>query len=45
MECAVAVARVAQRYELELVPGQQIRRDPGIILAPRPGVRIVPRSR
>jgi hypothetical protein len=45
MECAIAVARTAQRYELDLVPGQQIRPDPGIILAPRPGIRLVPRLR
>jgi cytochrome P450 len=45
MECTLAVARTAQRYALELVPGQQVRPDPGIILAPRPGVRLIPRAR
>jgi cytochrome P450 len=45
MESTLAVARAAQRFDLALVPGQQVRPDPGIILAPRRGIRLVPRGR
>ncbi|HEX9011971.1 MAG TPA: cytochrome P450, partial [Anaerolineaceae bacterium] len=41
LEAALVLAAVAQRYRLELAPGQEIRPQPSITLRPRPGVRVV----
>jgi hypothetical protein len=35
------VAAVAQRYRIQLVPGQNIRPEPLITLRPAPGIRAI----
>lgn len=40
METQLVVATVAQRYRLDLVPGQLVRPEPRITLRPREGVRV-----
>jgi cytochrome P450 len=42
MEATLALATVAQRWRLPLVPGQQIELQPKITLRPRNGIRVVP---
>ncbi|HYD98602.1 MAG TPA: cytochrome P450, partial [Alphaproteobacteria bacterium] len=46
MEAPLVMARVAQRFRLDLVPGQHIDPEPMITLRPRNGVRVrlTPRS-
>jgi len=39
VEAQLIVAAIAQRYRIELVPGQQIRPEPLITLRPSPGIR------
>jgi hypothetical protein len=39
IEAQLIVASIAQRYRIELVPGQRIRPEPLITLRPAPGVR------
>ena len=39
VEAQLIVAAVAQRYRVELVPGQEIRPEPLITLRPAPGIR------
>ncbi len=41
IEMQVVVAMVAQRYEVTLAPGWRVEPEPGTVLAPRRGVRIV----
>ena len=41
MEAALILASVAQRYRLELVPGQKIVPQPSITLRPRDGIRMI----
>jgi len=41
IEMQVIVAMVAQRYEVTLAPGWRVEPEPGIVLAPRRGLRIV----
>ena len=41
IEMQVVVAMVAQRYEVTLAPGWRVEPEPGIVLAPRRGLRIV----
>ena len=45
MEAVLLLAVIAQRFRLELVPGQDIRPVPYVTLRPEPGVRVVLRSR
>jgi len=47
MEAILLVATIAQRFELELVPGHRVRLDPGITLRPKGGLpmRVFPRDR
>ena len=40
-EAMLIVAAVAQRYRVELVPGQHIRAEPLITLRPTPGIRAI----
>lgn len=42
MEMQLAVATVAQRYRLDLVPGHPITLQPGLSLRPKYGMRMVP---
>jgi cytochrome P450 len=42
MEATLALATIAQRWRLPLVPGQQIELQPKITLRPRNGIRVVP---
>ena len=46
LEAQLIVASIAQRFRVELVPGQEIRPEPLITLRPKPGIRatIVKRS-
>ena len=39
VEAQLIVAAIAQRYRIELVPGQEIRAEPLITLRPAPGIR------
>jgi cytochrome P450 len=41
MEAQLIVAAVAQRYRIQLVPGQNIRPEPLITLRPAPGIRAI----
>jgi cytochrome P450 len=45
LEAQLIVASIAQRYRVELVPGQDIRPEPLITLRPTPGVRARLRKR
>jgi len=47
LEAQLIVASIAQRFRIDLVPGQKIRPEPLITLRPKPGIRavIVKRSR
>jgi cytochrome P450 len=45
MEAALALATIAQRWRLALVPGQRIEPQPKITLRPRNGIRAVPMGR
>ena len=38
-EAQLILATIAQRYRIELVPGQDIRPEPLITLRPAPGIR------
>ena len=40
METVLLLAAIAQRFRLELVPGQQIRPTPYVTLRPEPGMRM-----
>ena len=40
MEAVLLLAAIAQRFRLELVPGQQIRPTPYVTLRPEPGMRM-----
>jgi cytochrome P450 len=42
MEAALALATIARRWRLALVPGQTIEPQPKITLRPRNGIRVVP---
>ena len=41
MEMQVIVAMVAQRYDMALTPGWRVQPEPGTVLVPRRGLRIV----
>jgi cytochrome P450 len=45
MEATLALATIAQKWRLELVPGQTIELQPKITLRPRNGIRAVPVAR
>jgi cytochrome P450 len=45
LEAQLIVAAVAQRFHIELVPGQEIRPEPLITLRPKPGIRATIRKR
>ena len=45
MEAVLLLAVIAQRFRLELAPGQTIRPVPYVTLRPGPGVRVVLRAR
>jgi cytochrome P450 len=45
MEAQLIVAAIAQRYRIELLPGQGIRPEPLITLRPAPGIRAVLKRR
>ena len=45
VEAQLIVAAIAQRYRIELVPGQHIRAEPLITLRPSPGIRAIVRRR
>jgi len=45
MEATLALATIAQRWRLALVPGQTIKPQPKITLRPRNGIRVVPMRR
>jgi hypothetical protein len=45
LEAQLIVAAIAQRYRLDLVPGQQIRPEPLITLRPHPGIQATLRKR
>ena len=45
VELKLVVARVAQRYSLELVPGQNIEPAPGTTMYPRHGIKMTIRHR
>lgn len=45
LEAQLIVASIAQRFRVELVPGQEIRPEPLITLRPKPGIRAVIRQR
>jgi cytochrome P450 len=40
MEAVLILATIAQRFRLELVPGQRVTPAPYITLRPKPGIRI-----
>jgi cytochrome P450 len=42
MEATLALATIAQRWRLALVPGQSIEPQPKITLRPKGGIRVVP---
>jgi cytochrome P450 len=42
MEATLALATIAQRWRLALVPGQSIEPQPKITLRPKAGIRVVP---
>jgi cytochrome P450 len=44
-EAILIVAAIAQRYRVELVPGQNIRPEPLITLRPTPGIRAILQKR
>ncbi len=45
MEAVLALATVAQRYRVELVPDQEVKLWPSITLRPKDGIRVVVRQR
>jgi len=45
LEGVLALARLQQRFTLERVPGNPVWPDPGVVLAPRPAVPLILRSR
>lgn len=45
MEATLALATIAQRWRLELVPGQRIELQPKITLRPKDGIKAVARER
>jgi cytochrome P450 len=45
MEATLALATIAQRWRLELVPGQRIELQPRITLRPKDGIKAVARER
>jgi cytochrome P450 len=45
MEAILILAAVAQRYRLELVPGQTLRLVPSVTMRPRDGIKVVVRAR
>ena len=45
LEGVLALVRLQQRFTLERVPGNPVWPDPGVVLAPRPAVPLVVRSR
>jgi cytochrome P450 len=45
VEAQLIVAAIAQRYRIELVPGQDIRPEPLITLRPAPGIRAILKKR
>ena len=45
MEATLALATIAQRWRLELVPGQRIELQPKITLRPKNGIKVIPRAR
>lgn len=45
LEAQLIVAAIAQRFRIEVVPGQEIRPEPLITLRPRPGIRAAIRKR
>lgn len=45
MEATLALATIAQRWRLELVPGQRIELQPKITLRPKDGIKAVVRER
>jgi cytochrome P450 len=45
LEAAVVLARIAQRFQIALVPGHEIVLDPSITLRPRNGVQVRVRRR
>ncbi len=40
MEAILALATIAQRWRVELVPGQKIELQPKITLRPKHGIRV-----
>jgi cytochrome P450 len=40
MEAMLALATIAQRWRVELVPGQKIELQPKITLRPKNGIRV-----
>jgi cytochrome P450 len=40
MEAVLALATIAQRWRVELVPGQKIELQPKITLRPKNGIRV-----
>ncbi len=44
MEATLALATIAQRWRLELVPGQPIELQPKITLRPKNGIKVIPRA-
>lgn len=45
LEAQLIIAAIAQRFRIEVVPGQEIRPEPLITLRPRPGIRVAIRKR
>ncbi|HET6170663.1 MAG TPA: cytochrome P450, partial [Terracidiphilus sp.] len=45
MEATLALATIAQRWRLELVPGQRIELQPKITLRPKNGIKAIVRTR
>jgi cytochrome P450 len=45
MEAMLLLAMIAQRFRLELVPGQHVRATPYVTLRPEPGIRMLLRRR
>jgi cytochrome P450 len=45
MEAILLLATIAQRFRLELVPGQKLRLVPSVTMRPRDGIRMSPRDR
>ena len=45
LEAQLIVAAIAQRFRVELVPGQEIRPEPLITLRPKPGIRATLKTR